>query len=123
MGAALGDPAGVEHDDLVGADDGRQAVGDDDGRAVRGDAVERRLDRFLGAAVERAGGLVEDQDRRVLQQRAGDRHALLLAARELQPALADHRFIALRQRGDEVVDRRAACAAPSISAWLAPSRP
>ena len=64
---------------------------------LRGDVVERRLDRFLGAAVERAGRLVEDQDRRVLEQGAGDRDALLLAARQLEPALADHRFIALRQ--------------------------
>ena len=56
MGPALGDLAVVEHDDLVGRGDGREAVGDDDRGAVRGDSVERRLDRLLGAAVER--GLV-----------------------------------------------------------------
>ena len=66
------------------------------------------LDRLLGAAVERAGGLVEHQDRRVLEQGPGDRHALLFAARQLEAALADHRFIAFGQSGDEVVDRRAA---------------
>ena len=53
MRPALGHPAGVEHDDLVGADHGRQAVGDDDGGAVARDIVEGRLDRFLGPAVER----------------------------------------------------------------------
>ena len=35
-------------------------------------ALQRRLEARFGAGVERAGGLVEDQDRRVLQQRAGD---------------------------------------------------
>jgi hypothetical protein len=115
-------PAGVEHHDLVGADHGRQAVGDDDGGAVAGDAVEGRLDRFLGPAVERAGRLVEDQDRRVLEQRAGDGDALLLAARQLEPALADHRFIALRQRGDEMVDRRALRRALDLG-LARPSRP
>ena len=86
------------------------------------DVVERRLDRFLGAAVERAGGLVEDQDRRVLQQGAGDRHPLLLAARQLQPALADHQFIALRQAAMKW-SIAAPLAAASMSACVAPSRP
>jgi hypothetical protein len=44
---------------------------------------------LLVGRIQRRGGLVEDQDRRVLQQRAGDGHALLLAAGELQAALAD----------------------------------
>jgi hypothetical protein len=34
-------------------------VGDDDAGAVCGDVAQGRLDRGLGAAVERAGGLVE----------------------------------------------------------------
>jgi hypothetical protein len=57
-------------------------------RPARG-VAQRRLDLLLGAGVERAGRLVQDQDARVLQQGARDRHALLLAARELQAALAD----------------------------------
>ena len=72
-----------------------------------GDVVERLLDRRLGAAVERAGRLVEDQDRRVLEQGAGDGDALLLAAGELEAALADHRLVAVGQLHDEGVDRRA----------------
>ena len=54
------------------------------------DALERRLDLALGEAVERRRRLVEHQDRRRLEDRARDRDALLLAARELEPALADH---------------------------------
>ena len=51
--------------------------------------VERRLDFPLGVDVERRGRLVEDEDRRRLEDGAGDRHALLLAAGQLQAALAD----------------------------------
>jgi hypothetical protein len=35
MSAALRDPAGVEHDDLVRVDHGGEAVGDDDAGAAR----------------------------------------------------------------------------------------
>ena len=73
-----------------------------------GDALELGLDRLLGARVERGGRLVEDQDARIFQQRARDRHALLLAAGELEAALADLGFVLLRKRFDEVVDVRRA---------------
>ena len=59
------------------------------------DLLERRLDLALGVAVERRGRLVEDQDRRRLQDGAGDRHALLLAAGQFQPALADLGLVAV----------------------------
>ena len=52
------------------------------------------LDRELDLAVERRGRLVEDQDRRVLEDHARDRDALALAARELDAALADVRVVA-----------------------------
>ena len=85
MRAALGDSAVVEDDDLIGVDDRRKAVGDHHRGAAPGDSVERFLDGLLGAAVERRGGFVEDQDRGVLEQGAGDGDALLLAADSLSP--------------------------------------
>src|SRR5438045_5138391 len=39
---------------------------------------------------ERGGGLVEDQDRRVLEQDPGDRQPLLLAARQLDARSEEH---------------------------------
>ena len=88
----------------MGIGNRRQAVGDDQrGLALRG-TFQLRLDRPLVGRVERRGGLVEDHHRRVLQQRAGDRHALLFATRQFQTALADHRRVAQRRGGDEVVD-------------------
>ena len=61
------------------------------------------LDLLLGRGVDRGGGVVEDEDARVGQQRAGDRDPLALAAREREPALADPRVVAVRQLGDEAV--------------------
>jgi len=52
-------------------------------------------------------GLVQDQDRRVLQEGAGDRHALPLSARQLHAALAHPRGQPVRQARDEFAERRA----------------
>ena len=80
VGAALGDAAMLEHQNLVSADDRRQAVGDRQRRAVGGDLLELGLDQLLGFGIERRGRLVEDQDPRVLEDRARNRDPLLLAA-------------------------------------------
>ena len=78
--AEFGDPPLVEHCDPIRAAHGRQAVGDHD----RGATCQRHLDRGLHVClvvvVEVARRLVEDHDRRVLEQQAGDRQALFLAA-------------------------------------------
>ncbi len=61
------------------------------------------MDHRLVFGVDRGERLVEDQDRRVAQQGAGDRQALALAAGEQHAAFADHRGVALRQGRDELV--------------------
>ena len=47
------------------------------------EALEDLHDLEAGPAVEVAGRLVGEQDRRLVEERAGDRDALLLAARQL----------------------------------------
>ena len=71
-------------------------------RVVRpyGKLRQRWLDRPLGLGVERRGRLVQDQDRRVLEEHAGDGQALLLPAGEFHAALADDRVEPVRQLGD-----------------------
>ena len=59
-------------------------------------AVECLLDQTLGLGVERARGLVEDEDRRVAQNRPRDRDPLLLAAGEAVAALAHDRVVTIR---------------------------
>ena len=105
----LHDSSGLQHDDAVEIAHRRQPMRDGDHGAPAHQAAERFADRFLGFAVERRGGLVEQQDRRVLQERARNGDALALAARQLDAAVADHGRDAVRQRLDEVpAPRRAA---------------
>src|SRR4029453_15994877 len=106
MPATLGGASAVEHDDLVGVDDGRQPMGDHHGGAAAAHLFQRALDLLLGARVEGTGRLVEQQDAGVLQDGAGDRHALLLATRQFQAALAHGGLVTLRQSHDEVMDAR-----------------
>ena len=103
VGAALGHPALVEHQDAIGADDAGEPVGEDERGAPAHQPVQRVLDRGLALRVHRGERFVQDQDGRVAEQRAGDRDALALAAREPHPALAHHRLVALGQGHDGVV--------------------
>src|SRR5271166_4674927 len=82
VAAAFDDPAVIDDADLVGLRHGRKAVGDDNGRAALAQSVKRLLDRLLGFGIERRGRLVEQNDRRVLEEGAGDGDALALSARE-----------------------------------------
>ena len=81
MRAFLDDPAMVHHEDTVGLQDGREPVGNYDRRALAHQPVERLLHQRLAFRVERRGRLVEQQQRRLLQDCASDRDTLALAQR------------------------------------------
>ncbi|MNL51248.1 hypothetical protein D3C87_1743310 [compost metagenome] len=53
-----------------------------DGHASCGLALQQRQQLQLCANIEMAGGFIEQQQARLLGQRAGEVHALLFAARE-----------------------------------------
>ncbi len=72
VGSALGDAALIQHDDLVGADDGGQPMRDHQRGAVARDPFERFLDFVLGVAVERRRRFIQHQDRRRLKDGTGD---------------------------------------------------
>ena len=101
--ARLDDAALIEDQDAVGGDHARQPMREDQGRASGRQAVNRLLDHRLVFSIDRGESLVEDQDRRVAQQGAGNRQALALPPRQHDPPLADHRGVALRQGHDELV--------------------
>ena len=101
--AVLDEPALLEHQDQVGVADRAQAVRDDEGRAPFEQRVHVLLHDALRLGVERARGLVEDQDRRASIERARDRDALALAAGERDARLADLGLVAERQPLDELV--------------------
>ncbi len=101
---ALGDDAAVvQHQNLVGGKHGADALRDDEGRALRVFRLQRRLDAALRFHIDGAGAVVQDEDRRLDEQGAGDGDALLLPAGKVDAALADLGVIAAGQRHDKVV--------------------
>ena len=103
MRAFLDDPALVHHHDAVGGADRRQAVGDDDRRAMLHQPVERVLDQPLAFGVERGGRFVEQQQRRIAQQRAGNGDALALPAGQARAAFAHEGVEAFGKRAQELL--------------------
>src|SRR5439155_5512518 len=69
--------------------------------AVLHETVERRDDGGLAVGLDAAGRLIEQEDRRVSQEGAGDADALFLTAGEADAALADLRVVAVRELRDE----------------------
>jgi hypothetical protein len=103
MAAALDDLAGLHHKDRVGVHDRMQAMGDHDRGAVLAEVLDRFLNLPFRFRIERGGRFIEQDDRRVLDQRARDRDALALAPRQLRAVLANRRIVAERKAHDEVV--------------------
>ena len=79
VAAGLDDPAVVDHHDPVGGAGGLQAVGDQQRGAVARHHAHRPLHPGLGAEVEVGRRLVEQQDRRIHQQGAGQADAAAAA--------------------------------------------
>jgi hypothetical protein len=59
----------LQHHDPVGVADRGQAVGDDQAGAASEQHLQRPLDRQLGEAVDVGGGLVQDQDAKLISWR------------------------------------------------------
>jgi hypothetical protein len=106
MGAVLDQAAALERDDAIRRPHGREPVRDDEDGARLGDLHHVLLNDALALVVEGAGRLVEDQDARIGDERAGNGDALALAARERRAALADDGVVALAQLEDEFVRSR-----------------
>src|SRR5258708_17828233 len=102
VGAGGDDAAVVHDDDAVGRLNGRQAVRDDKRRATLHEALEGELHRLLAFRVERAGGLVEEENGAIGEDRARDRDALALPAGKLHAALTERAREGLREALHEI---------------------
>ena len=87
----------AQHDDPIGVAHRRKPVGDHDAGAPAQHRIQPRLDLRFGKRVDAGSGLVQQQDRWILQQHARQRHQLPLAERKPRAALADIGVQALRQ--------------------------
>ncbi len=89
--AFLDDFALVHHHQPVHGGDRRQPVRNGDHGLALHQSVEVLLDRRLDLRIERRRGLVQNENRRILQHNAGNGDALPLASRQLHAAFADMR--------------------------------
>ena len=78
-------------DDTVGERGQRGAVGHEDGRTADDQPAHGRQHVGLRLAVEAGGGLVEQEQRRVAHEGAGERDALAFAGGQPRPSLAQQR--------------------------------
>ncbi len=85
MGAEAGHAPVVEHEDEVGAADGRDALGDDDAGGVR-ERGEGAAQRGVRGEVEGGGAVVKQEQLGFAHEGAGDGEALALAAGEVPAA-------------------------------------
>ena len=103
VGTALDDLALLQHDDLIGVLNGREAVRHDQHRTDRAHLLKRLLDQDLGLGVDVRRRLVEDQDLGAVQNGAGKRQELPLSLREVLAALDDLRLVLVGQFLDKTV--------------------
>src|SRR5690349_6306887 len=97
-------------------------MSDDERCALRHEFIEGRADVMLADRIETRSRFVEDQDRCVLQEGAGDRDPLALAARQLYAAFANAGREAVREPVDKLAERRAGDRTLHIRVgYLAPS--
>src|SRR6516164_5746567 len=80
-----------------------QAMRDHDRRSSLAQVLDRALNLPLGFRIERSRRLVEQDNRRVLEQGACDGDALALAAGDLQAVLADLGVVPAGKCRDEIV--------------------
>ena len=87
----------VQHDDFCHVRDGRHARRDHDGRGVSMSGAQRHAQVCVGAVVECAGRVVQQQNFRVAGQRAGDQQALPLSAGQVRALRVQVRVQSVRQ--------------------------
>ena len=107
--ALILEPPVLHEEDVVGVANGVEAMCDGDHRPALGQLPEGFEDLGLVVRIEGRGRLVHHHHRRGPEDRAGDGHALALAAGKLSAAFADPRVEPALQFLGEVEHARLAC--------------
>ncbi len=102
VAACRDEPPLVQHRDPVRQPQGRAPVRDQQRGPALHDPAQGLVDLGLHPRVHRRGRVVQHQDARVGQQRAGECHPLPLAAGQGESPLTYHRVVALGKSGDEL---------------------
>ena len=81
-------------------------MGNDEGGAPLTEPVKGALNLRLGHCIQRRGGFIQNQHRRIFQENAGNGHALLLPAGQQRAPLAHIGIKPLRHTADVLVNFR-----------------
>jgi len=87
VSAVLHHTAAGQHVNMIGVEDGAEAMGDDDARGLQG--LKALADNCLGAVIEGAGGFVEEQDARAVGDGPDNEEPLTLAFGECGRSFAN----------------------------------
>ena len=101
--AALDDFAVLQHQNLVRVPHGREPVRHDEAGAPREEFFQSVLNHAFGGRVHGARGLVENEDARPGDHRAGESEQLPLASAEIAAPLADLGLITIAEAQNDVV--------------------
>ena len=95
MRALLDRTPSLQHNNMIGFSDGREAMGDSDGRASLCDLVESELDDLLTLCIDSTGGFIEYDDLGLFNDTPCNGDALLLTTGQFHTTVADFRKIPL----------------------------
>src|ERR1700731_4109966 len=90
VSAAFNDTAAMQHQNLIGADNGGKAMSDYDGGSVGHEVLKRFLDQALCRRIHAGGGLIQNQNWRILYHPPTDRATLLFTYSQFYPTFTDH---------------------------------
>ena len=100
---ALHHSAVFQGQDAIGTDHAGEAMGENQGGPALHEPIEGFLNHGLALGIHRRQRLVQDQDRRIPQERACNGNPLSLPPGQAHAALTDDRVVPLRQPCDEFV--------------------
>ena len=103
MGTDRGNAPIFKNGNAAGAANGSQTMRDDQHGASLHQVGQRGLHQRLAFGVKGRGGLIENQNRRIFEDGAGNGQALALAAGKAEALFADHCVVTLRHAEGEVV--------------------
>ena len=93
----------VDHQDQIRPHDRAEPMGDDERRSPGEQFLQRLLHQHFRGGIDGAGGLVEHEDSRVGQKRAGEADELSLTQRHARAAFADVGFKSAGRRHDGII--------------------
>ena len=103
MGSDAANRAVIQHDNLIRILYGRDTLGNDNLGGIGNLLPESLPDHGVRMGIHRAGGIVQNQDSRLLQQGSGNTETLLLSAGHIAAALLNPGVILLREALDKFI--------------------